>query len=98
VERVAGAAVDLEQRLAALQIGGDALVALLGIALGVEDQPGDDDREDDDQQAEDDEGPLAHLAARILSAPLPARPLPARLSRYQGHIRRSAHSSQRGFG
>src|SRR4051812_900567 len=92
VERVAGAAVGLEERLAALQVGGDLLVPR-GIALGAEGEPGDDHREDEDEDPEPDEGALAHSAARIL---LP--PDPARFFRYQGHIRRSAHSPQRGFG
>ena len=42
-----------------------------------------------DQEPEDDEGAFAHLAARILLA---------LRQRYQGHIRRSSHSPQRGFG
>ena len=60
VERVAGAAVGLEQRLAALQVRGDLLVPGLGVALGAECQPGDDHCEKQDQQSEDDEGALAH--------------------------------------
>ena len=46
------------------RLAGDLLVAGFRVALGVEDQPGDHDREDDDQQTEDDEGALAHLCRR----------------------------------
>src|SRR4051794_267874 len=93
VERVAGAAVGLEQRLAALQVGRDLLIAARRVALGAKGEPWNHDCEDEDEDPEPDEGALAHLAARILLA----RPS-ARFSRYQGHIRRSAHSPQRGFG
>ena len=83
-----------KRRLAALQVGGDLLVARRRVALGAEHQPGDDDREDQDQQAEDDEGSFAH----VFAADAKRRDTTVALARYQGHIRRSSHSSQRGFG
>ena len=81
VERVAVAAVDLEEGLARLQVGGDLLRAARRVAVRAEGEPGDEDREENHQQPEDDEGLLAHFRA----------------ARYQGHIRRSCAVPAAGF-
>src|SRR4051794_1383013 len=96
VQRVAGAAIGLEERLPFLQARGDVLRPRGRVPLGAEDGEGDCDCEEDDDDPEPDEGALAHSAARILDDLLP--PASARFFRYQGHIRRSSHSPQRGFG
>src|ERR1700744_992491 len=72
VERVAGAAIRLEQGLARLQVRRNLLGARVGIAAATEGQPRDDHREDEEKCAEGDESAFAHgEAARILTPGTP---------------------------
>src|SRR5262249_11055036 len=87
-QRVTGAAVDHEEVLARLQARRNVL-RRGGLRALVRVRPGrDPDAEDEDDQPEDDEGAPLHLARGSI--------LPR--FRYQGHILRSPHSRQRGFG